>query len=296
MVFHSGTAFTPARVAAGSPTIGRLYSLAHLTVLGCAPPEMTYLAARAGYDLVSFRLIPMGGADEPSYLPQDQQMLRRTKTALADTGLAVLDLELARIVDGLDPKVYLPAMEAAAELGARHVITSAWTSGSDGNFLVDCFAALCDLAKPLGLSMNFEFPAFSRVPDLQQSVQIVRAADRDNGGILVDMLHMHFAGVKLEELDALPRHWFRFVHLCDAPRAVPRTTAGQIHIARQERLYVGEGAIDIAGILAHLPPVPLCLEVPHSERAAALGYEEHARRCLETAKRYLESPEHMLQH
>jgi hypothetical protein len=31
------------------------FSLAHLTVLGCAPPEMTYIAARAGYDYVSIR-------------------------------------------------------------------------------------------------------------------------------------------------------------------------------------------------------------------------------------------------
>ena len=35
------------------------FSLAHLTVLGCAPPEMTYIAARAGYDYVSIRPIYM---------------------------------------------------------------------------------------------------------------------------------------------------------------------------------------------------------------------------------------------
>jgi hypothetical protein len=32
----------------------RQFSLAQLTVMNCAPPEMTYLAARAGYDFVSF--------------------------------------------------------------------------------------------------------------------------------------------------------------------------------------------------------------------------------------------------
>jgi len=41
------------------------YSLAHLTVLGCTPPEMTYIAARAGYDYVSIRLISMGLPREP---------------------------------------------------------------------------------------------------------------------------------------------------------------------------------------------------------------------------------------
>ena len=42
------------------------YSLAHLTVLGCAPPEMTYIAGRAGYDYVSFRPIFMGLPGEPN--------------------------------------------------------------------------------------------------------------------------------------------------------------------------------------------------------------------------------------
>ncbi|MER2256473.1 MAG: sugar phosphate isomerase/epimerase, partial [Priestia megaterium] len=31
------------------------FSLAYLTVLGCSPPEMTYMAAKAGYDFVSLR-------------------------------------------------------------------------------------------------------------------------------------------------------------------------------------------------------------------------------------------------
>ena len=56
-------ATVPPAAAAGP----RKFSLAHLTVLGCAPPEMTYIAARAGYDYVSFRLIYMGLAGETNY-------------------------------------------------------------------------------------------------------------------------------------------------------------------------------------------------------------------------------------
>ena len=95
------------------------YSLAHLTVLGCTPPEMTYIAARAGYDYVSIRLIPMAPPHEPNYaLPDNPQMLRQTKTALASTGVRVHDIEVARVHEGLHPSKYLPAMEVAAELGA----------------------------------------------------------------------------------------------------------------------------------------------------------------------------------
>src|SRR5580658_6596979 len=94
------------------------FSLAHLTVLGCAPPEMTYIAARAGYDFGSYRIITMHLPNEPNYdLAANREMLRQTKTALAVTGLKVHDIELARIQDGLDTKSYLPALETAAELG-----------------------------------------------------------------------------------------------------------------------------------------------------------------------------------
>src|SRR5690349_51380 len=97
------------------------FSLAHLTVLGCAPPEMTYIAARAGYDFISPRLIMIGVAGEADHnydLATNSGMLRQTKRALAETGLEVHDIELARIRDDLDVKTFVPAMEVAAELRA----------------------------------------------------------------------------------------------------------------------------------------------------------------------------------
>jgi sugar phosphate isomerase/epimerase len=270
--------------------MNRQFSLAQLTVLNCAPPEMTYLAARAGYDFVSFRLIPLGTPGEHQNHPQDRAMLRQTKAALAETGLKMLDLELARIVAGLDPKSYLPAMEAAAELGARHVISSAWTTDrSDRNYLVDCFGQICDLAKPLGLTVELEFPSFSRLTNLQEAADVVRAADRENGGILIDTLYMHFSHVGLDELTALPRNWFHMAHLCDGPKEVPATREELIHVVRDARLYVGEGAIDVAAIVDRMPLIPYSIELPHGERVAAYGYEEHARRCLESARRYFDA-------
>ena len=264
----------------------RQFSLAHLTTMNCAPPEMTYLAARAGYDFVSFRFIPLHTPGEPEYLPEDRAMLRRTKAALAETGLKMLDVELARIVDGVDLRTYLPAMEAAAELGARHVISSAWTTDrTDRNYLVDCFGQLCDLAAPLGLTVDLEFPVISRLNNLADAADVVRAANRRNGGLMVDMLYMYFPRTPLEELDALPRDWFHLAHICDAPREIPATREGLVHIMRDARLYVGEGAIDVAAILRRLPPMPYSVELPNIERVAELGYEEHARRCLQAAKR-----------
>ena len=90
-----------------------------------------------------------------------------------------------------------------------------------------------------------------------------------------------------EDLDALPREWFHFGHLCDAQGEIPTDRAEMIRILREERLYVGEGGIDIAGILRHLPVPVLSIELPHLARAKEFGFAEHAARCLESAKKYM---------
>jgi sugar phosphate isomerase/epimerase len=266
----------------------RKFSIAHLTVLGCAPPEMTYLAARAGYDYVSFRPIYMGLPGESNYcLAENKEMLQQTKRALADTGIKLHDIELARIYDGLDPQKYLPAIEVAAELGGKCVLSSIWTP--QRNFAIECFAELCDLAKPFGMTVDLEFVTFADVKNLQETVDVLRAAKRDNCGIMIDTLHFTRSRVALEELDAVPREWFHFAHLCDGPAEIPTTREGLIHTARDARLYAGEGGIDIAGILNRIPEVVYSIELPHLERVKEMGAAEHAWRCLETAKKYLDA-------
>ena len=62
------------------------------------------------------------------------------------------------------------------------------------------------------------------------------------------------------------------------------TREGMIQLARDARLYPGEGWIDFAGIIERCPPMNYSIELPNQSRVAELGYEEHARRCLTHAK------------
>lgn len=265
----------------------RQFSLAYLTVLGCPPDEMIEIAARAGYDFVSLRPIYMGLPGEPNYsLADNKALMRRTKKALADTGIKLLDIELARIYDGVDPKRYLPSMEAAAELGGRHVLSSIWTD--DRNFAIERFAELCDLAKPLGLTVELEFVPIASVSNLAGVLDVLHTVKRDNAGVMIDMHHFHRSGDKVEDLDAVPREWFRFLHLCDAPAKIPDSVEEMTYILREARLYVGEGGIDIAGIVNRLPEIPCSIELPNTKRSKELGFEEFARRCLQSAKAYFE--------
>lgn len=261
------------------------YGLAHLTVLGCAPPEATYIAAMAGYDFVSFRLMHMGLPGEPNYaLESNPAMLRQTRIALADTGVKLNDIELARIADGLNIETYVPALEVSAELGARHVISSVWTR--NWNYAVESLAELCDRTNRLGLTIDLEFVTWAGVATLKETVRMCREVNRKNLGLIVDTLHFSRSRVELEELDSVPREWFHFAHVCDGPATIPSATNDLIMTAREARLYPGEGGIDIAAILNRIPEVPYVLELPHLERIREFGYAEHARRCLLSARKY----------
>ena len=261
------------------------YSLAHLTVLGCAPPEMTYIAARAGYDFVSIRCIYMGLPGEPNYeLAKNPEMLRQTQRALKETGVRLHDIELARIKDEVDPKSYLPALEVAAELGARAVLSSIWTP--EREYAIEKFGELCDLARQFNLTVDLEPVPIAGVRTTAEAVDVLRAVGRPNAGLMIDIHHFHRALDRPEMLDGLPREWFHFAHLCDAQLQIPSDRAEMTRIMREERLYPGEGGIDIAAILNRLPGMVYSIELPHLARVKELGYAEHAFRCLESAKAY----------
>ena len=262
-----------------------LYSLAHLTLIGCTPPELVYIAARAGYDAVSPRFIQMKVPGEFAESPVQKSQIQATKTALATTGLKVLDVELARITEDCDPRSFERALELGGELGAKRMIMSAWTkSRDDRNFLIDVYAETCDLAAPYGLTVDLEFPSFSRLRTLDETLDIVRAADRPNGGILVDTLYLHLSRVDIGELLHVPSDLLHFLHVSDCLPGIADTREGMIQLARDARLYPGEGWIDFAGIIERMPPVDYCIELPNQSRVAELGYEEHARRCLNHTK------------
>lgn len=265
----------------------RAFSLAHLTVLGLAPPEMVRVAARTGYTHVGLRLIAVTDTTPGYPLMQDPAMMRATRAALAETGVGVLDIEFVKITPEIDVAALEPFMAAGAELGARHVITAPYDP--DLGRLADRLASISDLAGRHGLTAVLEFFPWTVVPDLETAAQVVEAAGRSETGILVDTLHFDRSRSRSEDLDRLPPSRFPFVHVCDAPVRERYTTDELLHAGRAERLPPGEGEIDIRGILAHLPAdVPVALEVPMTAMTAADGVEAVALRVRRAAGRLLD--------
>ena len=105
---------------------------------------------------------------------------------------------------------------------------------------------------------------------------------------MIDSLHFDRAGVRPEEIDEYPPSWFRYIQLCDAPRRKPSDLHGLLYAAREERLFPGEGELDLLGVLRHLPRnLPVALEIPTETLSFTESPEDRARLAREAAERVL---------
>lgn len=266
------------------------FSLAYLTAPGLDPPEMIDIAVQAGFPLVGLRLSPVVPGEREHPLASRPALLRKTRSRLRETGIGVLDVELFRLAPDFDIGRQSRLLDACAELGARHLIAQA--PDSDLARAIDHFSQLCEHAARRALTVELEFVTWTQTRDLARAAQIVAGAARPNGGILIDVLHFARSGCVPEEIARLPARWFRYVQICDAPRAAPDSEEGLIHAARCDRLYLGEGELDVAGILSALPDgLPCSIEIPRTALARAIGPVECARLALVSARRYIEALE-----
>ena len=259
------------------------YSLAHLTVLGLSPPRMVAVAAQTGYSYVGLRLNAVT-ADEPRYpLHRDRTMLLETKRQLAATGVRVLDIELIRVTPDFDVRDYDELLDVSADLGARHLLAQ----GADANLerVTEHFAQLCSAAAKRNLTADIEFVTWTETANLARAAAIVRGAAQSNGGLLIDTLHFSRSNDRVAELAQLPRSWFHYAQVCDAPSEPPKTLDGLIFAARNERMFPGAGGLDLQGILGALPAgIPYSLEIPMAALAKQVGFEQCARLAIESAK------------
>ena len=176
------------------------YSLAHLTVLSLTPPQLVDVAARTGYEYVGVRITRVTPREVLYDLARDRALMRETKARLADTGIAVLDVELFRMDPALEPEHFAPELDAAAELGreAHHRATAGSRSRArDGR--ASRVSAIS--RKPLRNLREPRIPAL----DGDRAISPRRRAScapstGANAGILVDMLHFGRSHSSVDEL------------------------------------------------------------------------------------------------
>jgi sugar phosphate isomerase/epimerase len=213
---------------------------------------------------------------------------------IADHGLVVAELDPAwwwtpgavgfTIPEELDPVEIFRYDEAelfriadlvgARSLNATDVLGGRWSVDEGAS----AFAALCDRAAEHGLKVHLEWLAWSRIPDLATAWEIVRSADRPNGGLNVDMWHCARTGATPEELLAIPGERVLAIQVDDGP-ALPEDDL--VDATLHHRMVPGEGAFDLVGYLSALRTIgsvaPIGVEV-FSDDLHALGPMESAQR------------------
>jgi len=258
--------------------MNRAVGLAALTVLELPHEEQVSVAAQAGYSHVGLRLIPVAG--QPVIHALDASEVERR---LTDTGVGVLDVEVFRLTPQTNVKEFEAVMATAQRLGATELLVH----GADSNEarLIETFRRLCDLAARYGLSANLEPMPWVEVSNLAKAMRIVDGAARANGGLLVDAIHFFRAGDSPQALAKVPRKFLRYMQLCDARAERPSDLQEIIRQARSDRLFPGEGGLDLKGLLRALPSgIPISLEIPISTKMEPL---ERASRALEAARAIL---------
>ena len=258
------------------------FSLAFLTVKDISPIDMVKIAADTGYDCVGLRLLP-AGTDGPYSLSNDRSEQRNVLSALNDTGIQVADAEVVRIGKSFNLEALMPFLEVCSYLGAKHVLVV----GDDLNRarLIDNYGIFLEHAAQYGLTGDLEFMPWTAVKTSTDCLEILRAVNKRNAGLLVDALHWDRSDRSIHSLTQIPEYLVNYIQLCDAPRLESPTTGQLIHAARSERLVPGSGDIDLVGMLSALPQGRLySVEVPRDAELTRLTPRERAKEALRSAK------------
>jgi sugar phosphate isomerase/epimerase len=147
--------------------------------------------------------------------------------------------------------------------------------------VADRFAALCDRAAGHGLLVAFEFLPWSDVPDAAAAWQLIKLADRQNGGILIDTWHYFRGAADPAQVRSIPADRFVLIQFDDADAV---QVDGYMEDTTRRRRLPGQGGFDLIGFIQMLDEIgvnaPVSVEILSDEQrsrplteAARLAYD-----------------------
>ncbi len=264
-------------------------SLSYYTVPELDALQVVAVAAENGCRHVGLRLLggQPGGSEMP--LMQEAALRRQLLAEMAARDVSALDANTARMIPQTRIEDFLPFLDVAAELGAKHVLTT--LDDPEEARALENFTRLCVAAAERGLTIDIEFVPWLSIRDVKGAAAFLRRCNQPAAGIALDALHFYRSGSSLRDLAGLPAAWFRYLQLCDAPlREQAPDRDALIHEAVQERLLPGEGDIDLAGLLRVFSAGrPVALEIPQSEVAKTMPAAARVAKAVEATRALLQS-------
>jgi sugar phosphate isomerase/epimerase len=264
----------------------RSLSLAALTILDAGPAGQIRAAAEAGWCSVGLRLMPLLASDR--HVVGSPEAEAELMGLIEQTGLSVLEIGVFPVKPVMDWELIERVVAFSAGIGARHLVCPV-EDANDARRLV-AVRRLADLAAAHGMTALVEFNPYSACTTLAAALDLVRQSQRDNAGLVIDVLHLSRSGGSPEDLVGVEPGLIRLVHLCDAPPPPERTRpVDELRTeSRTARMLPGEGALWLDRLLDVLPPAtPLSIEAP-SARLAHLSATERARCALAATRAFLD--------
>ena len=200
---------------------------------GCVPDVLPWdiprIAHQAGFETCGMWVDPA--------TTWDGAALAKTRTALAETGIRLVDVEALWLGDGdRATDAHERILEAGLSLGARNVLVV--SRHDDHEASLSQFRELCELAGD-GIRINLEFGEFTPIKSLSAARAFIAAVDHPAAGILIDLMHLNRAGDALPPLDAKE---FPYVQACDFfQSSAAMTGADYLEAAVDGRCPLGEG-------------------------------------------------------
>jgi sugar phosphate isomerase/epimerase len=192
--------------------------------------------------------------------------LRRTRDALAATGVSVDLLYPFTMAGRTDPAAFAPALEAGATLGAP--LANVLCYDRDPVRRTERLIELADLAATYGIALAIEFYPPSQVKTLSEALAEIDKTGRSDVGVTLDLNHPAIA----------------IAQLADGPASIdPAQIEWEAGI---QRLLPGQGAFPISAFLNALNPnTLLSIEIPQQNAIdKGLSPLERARNAVKAAR------------
>jgi 4-hydroxyphenylpyruvate dioxygenase len=213
-------------------------------------PEQIAAAAAAGFAAIGVWAKDV--QECPGGIPAAGKVVR-------EGGLAVPEFLVLREFQGVTPERRAQAFaEAEGLFGLMRGIgtdtllacgTTAAGTDQDLDAAARDLRDLGDLAARHGMRIAYEFLAWAAwIKDIATAWEVVRRADRENVGLILDTFHIFMAGSRLEDLEPVPPHRIFMVHLVDAPAMA----LDVLQISRHHRVFPGEGVLPIPDLVRRL--------------------------------------------
>ncbi|XNY04248.1 sugar phosphate isomerase/epimerase family protein (plasmid) [Sinorhizobium meliloti] len=242
-------------------------------------------AARAGF--VGFGLHPDDVA-----ATRDQMGYAEMRRIIEANGMKYLEIEA--VVDWYkagDERAKADLLraqifEAVNELGMRDIKALPGFEGGEPNIelMGEEFGKLCDQAAATGTEVVLEIMPWSNVRTIEAGVGIMEVANRNNGGLLLDIWHMARGNIPYSDISKIPAHFIKAIEIDDALREPPVENIWDDTI--HHRMLPGEGELDVPAFLRAVKAAGYdgvygteVLSADHRKR----GLDEMARRVFESS-------------